>query len=351
MSKTIVYGRRGFIGTTAMAIAVAELGAIRSSSARPVDSKAASAAVGASTHTSFEALKQIDAGVLNVGYVEAGPSDGPAVILLHGWPYDIHSYVDVAPMLAARGCRVIVPYLRGHGTTRILNATTPRSGQQASIGADVIDLMDALKISRAVLAGYDWGGRAACVVAALWPERCIGLVSVNSYLIQDIAKAGVPIAAKTEAAFWYQFYFLTERGRAGLTANRRDIANIMWTRNSPTWHFDDATFNRSATAFDNPDYVDIVIHSYRHRLGAAAGYPVYEDLERRLAAQPVITVPTITMDGDADGVVPATDGKSTAAKFVGGRQHRVIANVGHNAPQEDPAAFAAAVWELVGKQA
>jgi pimeloyl-ACP methyl ester carboxylesterase len=245
---------------------------------------------------------------------------------------------------------VIVPHLRGHGTTRFLDNATPRSGQQASIGVDVIDLMDALNIPRAVLAGYDWGGRAACVAAALWPARCAGLVSVNSYLIQDIAKAGLPIAAKIEAAYWYQYYFLTERGRAGLTANRRDIARIMWTRNSPNWHFDDATFDRSADTFDNPDYVDVVIQSYRHRLGHAAGYPAYEDLEKRLAALPVITVPTITMDGDADGVVPATDGKSTAAKFTGGRQHRVIANVGHNLPQEDPAAFAAAVWELASKQ-
>jgi pimeloyl-ACP methyl ester carboxylesterase len=290
------------------------------------------------------------AGVLDVGYHDIGASDGPPVLLLHGFPYDIHSYVDVAPMLAARGCRVIVPHLRGHGTTRFLDSATPRSGQQASIGADVIALMDALKLPRAVVAGYDWGGRAACVAAARWPERCTGLVSVNSYLIQDIAKAALPLPAKIESGLWYQYYFQTERGRAGLTANRRDIARILWTRNSPTWHFDDATFDRSADAFDNPDYVDVVIHSYRHRLGLAAGYPPYEDLEKRLAAQPAITVPTITLDGDADGVVPATDGKSTAAKFAGERQHRVIPNVGHNLPQEDPTAFAAAVWELASKK-
>lgn len=297
----------------------------------------------------LEPIKQINAGVLDIGYYDDGPSDGPPVLLLHGWPYDIHSYVDVAPMLVARGCRVIVPHLRGHGTTRFLDRTTPRSGQQAAIGADVIALMDALKIPRAVLAGYDWGGRAACVVAALWPQRCSGLVSVNSYLIQDIAKAELPLPAKVESAFWYQFYFLTERGRAGLTANRRDIARLMWARNSPTWHFDDATFDRSANAFDNPEYVDVTIHSYRHRLGHAEGYLEYENLEERLAAQPVITVPTITLDGDADGVVLATDGKSTAAKFTGERRHRVIANVGHNLPQEDPAAFTAAVWELASK--
>jgi pimeloyl-ACP methyl ester carboxylesterase len=294
----------------------------------------------------LEPIKQIKAGVLNVGYYESGVADGPPVLLLHGFPYDIHSFVDVAPMLAARGCRVIVPHLRGHGTTRFLDSATPRSGQQASIGKDVIDLMDALNVPRAVLAGYDWGGRAACVAAALWPERCIGVVSVNSYLIQDIAKASSPQPPKVERGLWYQFYFQTERGRAGLTTNRRDIARILWTNNSPTWHFDDATFERSAAAFDNPDYVDVVIHSYRHRLGLAAGYPDYADLEKRLATQPVITVPAITLDGGADGVVPATDGKSSAAKFAGKRQHRVIPNVGHNLPQENPTAFADAVWEL-----
>ncbi len=298
----------------------------------------------------LEPIKQVKAGALDVGYYEAGPTNGIAVILMHGWPYDIHSYFEVAPILAERGCRVIVPHLRGHGTTRFIDSATPRSGQQASIGVDLIALMDALHIERAVVAGYDWGGRAACVAAALWPDRCIGLVSVNGYLIQDISKAAIPIAAKNEAAFWYQFYFLTERGRAGLRANRRDIARIMWERNSPRWHFDDATFERSVAAFDNPDYVDVVIHSYRHRLGYAAGYPTYDEIEKRLTAQPSITVPTITLDGDADGVVPATDGKVQAARFVGARQHRIIANAGHNLPQEDPTAFAAAVWELAANR-
>jgi pimeloyl-ACP methyl ester carboxylesterase len=298
----------------------------------------------------LQPIRQIQTSVLDIGYYELGPSDGPPVLLLHGFPYDIHSFVDVAPLLGARGCRVVVPHLRGHGTTHFLDGATPRSGQQAAIGADVIALMDALKIRRAVLAGYDWGGRAACVVAALWPERCAGLVSVNSYLIQDIAKAGVPLPAKIESGLWYQYYFQTERGRAGLSANRRDIAKILWTRNSPTWHFDDATFERSATAFDNPDYVDVVVHSYRHRLGLAAGYPAYSALEAQLAAQPVISVPTITLDGAADGVVPATDGAATAAKFTGVRQHRVVPNVGHNLPQEDPTAFAAAVWELASPE-
>jgi pimeloyl-ACP methyl ester carboxylesterase len=297
----------------------------------------------------FGPVRQINAGVLNVGYVELGSNTGPAVILLHGWPYDIHSYLEVGPILADRGCRVIVPHLRGHGTTRFLDGGTPRAGQQASIGADVVDLMDALAIRRAVLAGYDWGGRAACVVAALWPERCAGLVSVNSYLIQDIAKAGSPIAPKTEAAFWYQFYFLTERGRAGLAANRREIGRIMWTRNSPRWHFDEATFERSAASFDNPDYVEIVIHSYRHRLGHADGYPQYADLEQRLAAQPKIFVPTITIDGGADDIITPTDGAPTAAKFVGDRWHRILPEAGHNPPQEAPAAFADVVWELASK--
>jgi pimeloyl-ACP methyl ester carboxylesterase len=333
--------RRRFLGAAAACIAAAKMSSMGAAYANTGQPKRLQP---------LQPINQIEAGVLDVGYHEIGASDGPAVLLLHGWPYDIHSYVDVAPMLAAQGCRVIVPHLRGHGTTRFLNSATPRSGQQGSIGADAIALMDALQIPRAVFAGYDWGGRAACVAAALWPERCTGLVSVNSYLIQDIAKAALPIAAKIEAGFWYQYYFATERGRAGLMANRRDIARIMWTRNSPNWHFDDATFERSADAFDNPDYVEIVIHSYRHRLGLAAGYPMYEELEKRLAAQPAITVPTITLDGDADGVVPATDGKSTAAKFVGGRQHRVIPNVGHNLPQEDPAAFVAAVWELASRK-
>jgi pimeloyl-ACP methyl ester carboxylesterase len=341
MSKENKLHRRSFLGTIAASIVAAEMSVMG----------AASANTGQPTRLQpLEPIKQMKAGVLDVGYYDIGASDGPPVLLLHGFPYDIHSYVDVAPMLAARGCRVIVPHLRGHGTTRFLDSATPRSGQQASIGADVIALMDALKLPRAVVAGYDWGGRAACVAAALWPERCTGLVSVNSYLIQDIAKAALPLPAKIESGLWYQYYFQTERGRAGLTANRRDIARILWTRNSPTWHFDDATFDRSADAFDNPDYVDVVIHSYRHRLGLAAGYPPYEDLEKRLAAQPAITVPTITLDGDADGVVPATDGTSTAAKFAGERQHRVIPNVGHNLPQENPTAFAAAVWELASKK-
>jgi pimeloyl-ACP methyl ester carboxylesterase len=292
------------------------------------------------------APRQIKAGVLDIGYYELGPANGPPVILLHGWPYSIHTYDEVAPLLAARGCRVIVPHLRGHGSTRFLDSATPRSGQQGAIGVDVVALMDALALHPAVLAGYDWGGRAACVAAALSPERCAGLVCVNSYLIQDISKAAQPIAPAVESGFWYQYYFQTERGRAGLTANRREIARTVWSRFSLNWRFDEATLDRHAGAFDNPDYVDVVIHSYRHRMGLAAGDPAYETVERRLATLPPITVPAITLDGTGDGVIPATDGKSTAARFSGSRTHRIVEKAGHNLPEEAPREFAEAVWEL-----
>jgi len=295
----------------------------------------------------LEPLRNVDAGVLNIAYYEAGPADGPAVMLMHGFPYDIHAYVDVAPQLAAAGCRVIVPYLRGYGPTRFRDRVTRRSGEQAALGADLMALMDALGIKRAVFAGYDWGGRAGCVCAAVWPERCIGLVSVNSYNIQDIAKAMVPAAPDREVALWYQYYFNLERGHAGLAADRRGIARLLWRQWSPDWQFDDACFERTAVAFDNLDYVDVVIHSYRHRYGLAESDPQYADVQRRLAAQPVITVPTITLDGDGDGVSPATDGSRSAAKFSGRRVHRVVPHAGHNLPQEQPEAFAAAVMELV----
>jgi len=295
----------------------------------------------------LEPLRHIDAGVLDVAYFEAGPADGPVVLLLHGFPYDIHSYVDVAPQLAVRGCRVVVPYLRGYGPTRFRDPATPRSGEQAAMGADLMALMDALGIARAVFAGYDWGGRAACVAAALWPERCTGLVSVNGYLIQDIAKAMVPAKPEREVPLWYQYYFQLERGRAGLAADRRGIARILWQQWSPNWYFDDAVLERTARAHDNPDYVDVVIHSYRHRFGLADGDPRYADIQRRLAALPAISVPAITLDGDADGVVPATDGTAQAGKFAGRRSHRVIPGAGHNLPQEEPEAFAAAVMELI----
>ena len=295
----------------------------------------------------LEPLRHVEAGVLKIAYFEAGPADGPVVLLLHGFPYDIHSYVDLAPMLAERGCRVIVPYLRGYGPTRFLSAATPRSGEQAAIGADLMALMDALSVPRAVFAGYDWGGRAACIGAALWPERCIGLVSVNSYQIQDIANALSPARPEREVPLWYQWYFQIERGRAGLAADRRGITRILWRQWSPNWQFDEAMLERTSVAHDNSDYVDVVIHSYRHRYGLADGDPRYADIQRRLAALPPITVPAITLDGDADGVVPATDGSASAAKFSGRRVHRVIPRAGHNLPQEAPEEFAAAVMELV----
>jgi pimeloyl-ACP methyl ester carboxylesterase len=295
----------------------------------------------------LEPLRQVDAGVINIAYHEAGPADGPAVMLMHGFPYDVHSYVDVAPQLAGQGCRVIVPYLRGYGPTRFCDAKTPRSGEQAAVGADMMALMDAIGIERAVFAGYDWGGRAACVGAALWPERCIGLVSGNSYLIQDIANAMVPMRPERELALWYQYYFQLERGRAGLAANRREIAKILWKQWSPSWAFDDACFERTAVAYDNPDYVDVVIHSYRHRYGVVEGDPQYADLQRRLAALPVITVPSITMDGADDGVIAPTDGTASAGNFTARRDHRVIPRAGHNLPQEAPEAFAAAVMALL----
>jgi pimeloyl-ACP methyl ester carboxylesterase len=292
-------------------------------------------------------LRQVEAGVLSIAYHEDGPTDGPVVVLLHGFPYDIHSYVDVAPTLTANGCRIVVPYLRGYGATRFREAATPRSGEQGALGADLIALMDAIGVGRAVFAGYDWGGRAACVAAALRPDRCAGLVSVNGYLIQDIARAMVPARPEREFPLWYQYYFHSERGRAGLTAYRREIARTLWTQWSPTWHFDEATFDCTAEAFDNPDYVDIVIHSYRHRFGLVEGDPQYAALQRRLAELPAIPVPTITLDGDADGVVPPTDGTASAARFSGPRTHRIVPRAGHNLPQEAPDAFAVAVLDLV----
>ena len=295
----------------------------------------------------LEPLRHVEAGVLNIAYYEAGPENGPVAILLHGYPYDIHSYVDVAPMLAAKGVRAIVPYLRGYGETRFLSSISPRSGEQGAIGADLMALMDALAIPRAVFAGYDWGGRAACVGAALWPRRCLGLVSVNSYLIQDIANARRPSSPEREVALWYQWYFQIERGRAGLAANHRAITRILWQQWSPNWRFDEPTLERTSRAHDNPDFVDIVIHSYRHRYGLADGDPRYAELQRRLAALPPISVPAIALDGDADGVFPATDGQPSAAKFTGPRTHRRIPRAGHNLPQEAPEAFADAVMELI----
>ena len=297
--------------------------------------------------TTMQPLRHIRAGVLDVAYFEAGPAEGPPVFLMHGFPYDIHAYAEVTPLLAAAGCRVIVPYLRGYGPTRFLSDDTPRSGEQAALGADLLALMDALGIARAVLGGYDWGGRAACVVAALWPERCAGLVSLNSYNIQNIAQAMEPEPPDNEQRLWYQYYFHSERGRAGLAANRRALARLLWQLWSPTWAFDDATFERSAGAFDNPDFVDVVIHSYRHRFGLVPGDPACAEIERRLAAQPAIGVPTITFDGADDGVRPPADAAAHAYHFTSPRSHRLVAGAGHNLPQEVPHVFAAAVLELV----
>ncbi|RIX75853.1 alpha/beta fold hydrolase [Acidovorax cavernicola] len=295
----------------------------------------------------MEPLRKIEAGVLEIAYYEAGPADGPPVLLMHGFPYDIHTYAEVAPMLAAQGCRVIVPYMRGYGATRFLSDTTPRSGEQAAFGADLLALLDALKIKRAVLAGYDWGGRAACVVAALWPERCAGLVSLNSYNIQNIAKAMEPDTPDNEHSLWYQYYFHSERGRAGLQKDRKALTKLLWKLWSPTWQFDDATFARSAEAFDHPDFVEVVIHSYRHRFGLVPGDPAYADIERRLAAQPAISVPAITFDGIDDGVRPPADASAHAHRFSGPRSHRLVPGAGHNLPQEAPRTFADAVLELV----
>ncbi len=298
----------------------------------------------------IEANNEIRAGVLSIAYAESGPLDGYPVFLMHGFPYDIQAYAQVAPILAAAGCRVIVPYLRGYGATRFLDPATPRSGEQAALGADLLALMDALKIPRATLAGYDWGGRAACVVAALWPERCSGLVSFNSYNIQNIAKAMLPDRPENERRMWYQYYFHSERGRAGLENDRKALIRFLWSTWSPTWSFDDATFARSAPSFDNPDFVDVVIQSYRHRFGLVAGDPAYSEIEQRLACQPVINVPAITFDGEDDGVRSPSRAGGKGPGFAGPRSHRVVPGVGHNMPQEVPEVFAQAVLELVGSQ-
>jgi pimeloyl-ACP methyl ester carboxylesterase len=300
------------------------------------------------TDTSFGPLKQVEAGLLDVGYVEAGPDNGQPVLLLHGWPYDIHSYAEVAPALASGGYRVVVPHLRGYGNTRFLSSHAMRNGQQSALAVDAVALMDALGIDAAVIGGFDWGARTANVVAAVWPERCRAMVSVSGYLIgsQEANKAPLPPAA--ELAWWYQFYFATERGRAGYDKNRDEFARLIWHTASPKWSFDDATFERSAASFENPDHVDIVIHNYRWRLGVAAGEPQYDDLEKQLAGAPAVTVPTITLEGDANGA-PHPEPSAYAAKFSGKYAHRTISGgVGHNLPQEAPEAFAEALVEVDG---
>jgi pimeloyl-ACP methyl ester carboxylesterase len=341
--------RRHFLGIAAMSLAAAEFGMIGSADAQttktnPTDTPP----IKPGTNTSFGSIKQIDAGLLNVGYAEAGPTEGPPVILLHGWPYDIHSFVDVAPLLASAGYRVIIPHLRGYGTTRFLSNDTIRNGQQSVVAIDIIDLMDALKIKKAIIAGFDWGARTADIMAALWPERCKALVSVSGYLIGSQAAGKAPLPPKAEFQWWYQFYFATDRGRDGYEKYRHDFSKLIWQLASPKWNFDDATFDRSAASFDNPDHVAIVIHNYRWRQGLAEGESKYDALEKRLAEAPVITVPAITLEGDANGA-PHGDASSYAKKFSGKYAHRIInGGVGHNLPQEAPQAFAQAVVDVDG---
>jgi len=346
MSEEIYFNRRRFFGTAAVAVAAFKFGVTAAANAQPAKPRSVLPAIKPGTNTSFGSLQQIDAGVLNIGYAEAGPADGPPVILLHGWPYDIYSYVDVTPMLATAGYRVIVPYLRGYGTTRFLSSSTFRNGQQSAVALDCIALMDALKIKSAIVAGFDWGARTANIIAALWPERCKALVSVSGYLIGSPEANQAPLPPKAELAWWYQFYFATERGRLGYEKYRRDFAKLIWRLASPKWNFDDATFDRTATSFDSPDHVAIVIHNYRWRLGLAPGEAKYDDLEKRLAKLPAITVPTITLEGDANGA-PHPEPASYARKFSGKYTHRLITGgIGHNLPQEAPQAFAKAVVDV-----
>jgi pimeloyl-ACP methyl ester carboxylesterase len=340
MPEDIDLPRRRLFGTALLTLAAAPFVSIGPAAAQTM------AAAPAKSNASFGPLKQVDAGDLNVGYAEAGPADGPVVLLLHGWPYDIYSFVDVAPVLAAAGYRVIMPYLRGYGTTRIRSEATIRNGEPAALAVDTIALMDALKIKTAIIAGFDWGARTACIVAALWPERCRALVSVSGYLIGSVAAGKKPLPPKAELQWWYQFYFATERGREGYSQNRHDFNKLIWQLASPQWRFDDATFDRSATAFDNPDHVDIVIHNYRWRIGLAEGEARYDALEQKLAQGPVITVPTITMEGDANGA-PHPEPAAYRGKFSGKYEHRTITGgIGHNLPQEAPQAFARAVLDV-----
>jgi len=345
MSRYANPARRRFLGSAALALAATPFLFEGRVLAQSGAMKSGTGGILPGTFTSFQSIKQIDAGELNVGYAEAGPPNGPAVILLHGWPYDIYAFVDVVPLLAAAGFRVVAPWLRGYGSTRFLAADTPRNGQQGALAVDVIALMDALKIDRALIAGFDWGARTAGIVAAIWPERVRGLVSVSGYLIGSQQANAMPLPPAAELEWWYQYYFATERGRLGYEKYRREFSRLIWQLASPQWKFDDATFLRSAAAFDNPDHVAIVIHNYRWRLGLAPGEAKLDDLEKRLAGLPVIAVPTVTMEGDANGAphpAPAT----YAGKFSGRYTHRLITGgIGHNLPQEAPQAFADAVVE------
>jgi len=346
MSQHTNPDRRRFLGTAAATLAAAPFAMSGTLFAQSGDAKPGAGAIRPGAHTSFAALKQIEAGVLTIGYAEAGPADGPVVSLLHGWPYDIYAFADVVPVLASAGFRVIAPWLRGYGTTRFLSGDTPRNGQQGALATDVIALMDALKIDKAVVAGFDWGARTADIVAAIWPERVKALVSVSGYLIGSQEANKKPLPPSAELQWWYQYYFTTERGRLGYEKYRREFSKLIWQLASPKWNFDDATFERSAASFDNPDHVAIVIHNYRWRLGLAPGEAKYDELEKRLAEFPAIAVPTITLEGDANGA-PHPDPKVYARKFSGKYAHRLITGgVGHNLPQEAPQAFADAVIEV-----
>ena len=345
--EDIDHQRRRFLSTAAMTVTAAQFGMLNSAKAEATsDTAAETPPEKPGTNTSFSSMKQIDAGLLNVGYAEAGPAGGPAVILLHGWPYDIYSFVDVAPLLASAGFRVIVPYLRGYGTTRFLSGETFRNGQQSAVALDIINLMDALKMQTAIVAGFDWGARTADIMAALWPERCKGIVAVSGYLISGQAANEAPLSPAAELKWWYQFYFATERGKLGYSKNTRDFNKLIWQLASPKWDFDAATFERSAASFDNPDHVAIVIHNYRWRIGLVEGEKRYDDFEKRLAEAPVITVPTITLEGDANGAPHPLD-SAYRGKYSGKYAHRLISGgVGHNLPQEAPQAFAQAVIDV-----
>jgi pimeloyl-ACP methyl ester carboxylesterase len=343
-SKTL--SRRHALQVMGVAGGAALLGRVPVLAADSAGSSAGGGTPSGPKSTSLGPVRQIDAGLLTVGYVEVGPPQGRAAVLLHGWPYDIHSYVEVAPLLAAKGYRVVVPYLRGYGTTRSLSREALRNGQPSAVAVDLIALMDALKIEKAILAGFDWGARTADIVAALWPARCAALVSVSGYLIGSQSAGKLPLPPSAELQWWYQFYFATERGRAGYEKYRRDFAKLIWRQASPQWSFDDATFERSAAAFDNPDHVDIVIHNYRWRLALAQGEPRYDDLEAKLAQAPNIGAPTITLEGDANGA-PHADPSTYRSKFTGRYEHRLVGRgVGHNLPQEAPREFAQAVLDV-----
>ncbi|NLR59198.1 alpha/beta hydrolase [Chitinophaga polysaccharea] len=334
MQTAKTYNRRHFLGLGALALGALSIPSYLSGAV--------------ASNTTFGPFKQINAGVLNTGYAEMGPARGTPVILLHGWPYDVHSYQDVAPALAAKGYRVIVPHLRGHGSTTFLDANTQRTGQQAAVALDIIALMDALHIKKAILAGYDWGTRTANIIGALWPERVIALVCVNGYLVNNREKNKQPLPPQAEWSWWYQYYFATERGREGLKQHREELARLIWKFNSPKWSFDDKTFQQYAASFHNADYTDVVIHNYRWRLGLADGDPRYDALEQQLAAGPVISVPAITLDGDADGIAPATDGQAYKKKFVGKHVHHIVPGAGHNLPAEAPGIFTNAIIEAAG---